>query len=333
MCRKIRNWLFLIVLFLLASTTIQAQYNSTITGMVFDAETKRPVGGVEVELLNDVYSTVARFRTQSSGRYYFNRLSSGNYKLKILALGTNYVEQTQDVTLVPFVIAGRETPDTAYLDFYLNLNPAKVNIGALKSESVFVQEIPQEALDLYKKAISQLNAKNDAGLITLEKAINIFPDYYDALDLLGNQYVERNLFAKSLPFLIKSIDVNQRSFSSFYALGYACYSLNKRKEAIQAMEAATILHPESVNALLWYGRLLRLDGDTKKAEPYLLKAKSLSKRSPIADISWQLALLYQKLERYNDAANELEEFIKLQPNSRDVDNIKKVIANLRQKAK
>lgn len=322
-----------VLLLLLLSVSIQAQFGSSISGMVFDSETRRPVAGVEVELLNDVYTTIGRIRTESSGRYYFSRLSGGNYKLRVLALGTNYIEQSQDITLVPFVIAGRETPDIAYHDFYLKINTAKVNIKDLKTGAVFVQNIPPKALELYKKGVSQLNAKDKDGLTSLEEAIKIFPEYYDALDLLGNQLVERKEYAKSLPFLIKSIDVNQRSFSSFYALGYACYNLNLKKEAMEAMRAATILHPDSVNALFWYGSLLRIDGDNKSAEQYLLKAKSLSKDSPFADVSWQLALLYEKTGRYNDAATELELFIKLQPKARDINNIKKLIANLREKAK
>lgn len=333
MNRSIKKTLVVFLFVVSFSIGIKAQFGSSISGMVFDSETRRPVSSVEVELLNDVYSTVARIRTEGSGRYYFSRLSGGNYKIRILPLGTNYVEQTQDVTLAPFVIQGRETPDSAYVDFYLKINTEKVSIAELKSGTVFAQEVPPQALELYKKAISQLNSKNGEGLITLENAIKVFPDYYDALDLLGNQYVERKEFAKSLPFLIKSIDVNQRSFSSFYALGYACYNLNKREEATEAMRAAAILRPESVNALFWYGRLLRLAGDLKNAEQYLLKAKNLSKNSPIADVSWQLALLYQKIEKYKEAADELEIFVKLQPNSRDKENIRKVIANLRGKAK
>src|SRR5262249_54943813 len=136
----------------------------------------------------------------------------------------------------------------------------------------------------------------------------------------------------SLPYLIKSIDVNQKSFSSFYALAYACYQLNHRPEALQAGHAAVVLQGNSVNAQLLYGTLLRLDGNYSEAEKALREAEKLSKDSPVPEVHWQLALLYNRVGRNKEAADQLEKFLKLEPDAARKKEIQELIVKLRKEA-
>ena len=52
----------------------------------------------------------------------------------------------------------------------------------------------------------------------------------------------------------------------------------------------------------------------------------------VPDAHWQLALLFNQLKRFKEAADELELFLKAQPDARDADKIKKLIQQLRQKS-
>jgi tetratricopeptide (TPR) repeat protein len=97
------------------------------------------------------------------------------------------------------------------------------------------------------------------------------------------------------------------------------------------MRRALTLNQGSVNANLWLGTLLRQTNKLDEAEIYLKQADKLAaSKSP--DVHWQLALLFNQLKRYNEAADELELFLKVQPDSRDIENIKKLIKRLRQQA-
>jgi len=219
------------------------------------------------------------------------------------------------------------------LDIYLKIDKRKFNSGFNGiSEVVFVQEVPEEARRLYKKGLKDIN-DGSKGFDEIEQALRVFPEYFDALNTLGCEYVARKEYQKSLAYLIRSIDVNQRSFSSFYALAYACYELNHRPEALEAARAATVLQPTSVNAQLLYGTLLRLDGSYEKAEKVLLEGKKLSKERSVPEIHWQLALLYNKLGRNKEAADELEEYLKLQPDAPNKKEIQGLIAKLRRPSK
>jgi regulator of sirC expression with transglutaminase-like and TPR domain len=326
----------IVLCFLIAGASVAAQaQNNSITGMVFDAQNRAPVGDIYVELLDSFGMTRGRARIDSSGRFIFRGLPAGNFQIKVLPYGTNYQEQVQDVQLTSFPIGGgRYSTDAAYVDFYLKLDPRKINLGSGGVATVvFAQDVPDDARKLYKKAVKQLGNKKDEGLDSLKQAIGIFPAYYDALDLLGTEYVRRKQYQEAAPYLIKAIEVNQRSFSSFYALGVVAFNLKNMAAATEALRGAVTINPQSINAQLFYGMVLRIGGSFEESEKALLKAESLSeKTSPVAEIHWQLGLLYEKMSRYKMAADELERFLKLAPKTADAESIKKLIVDLRARA-
>jgi tetratricopeptide (TPR) repeat protein len=312
-----------------------AQSINSIYGRVVDAQSRQPVADLFVELLDWVGASRSRSRLDTSGRFEFVGLPSGSYQIKVLTFGTIYRETIQDVRVVALSLGnGRYSPDTAYVDIYLKFDPKKAGTGDGAATVVFAQDVPSDARKLYKKGAGQLDDKKDEGLETLKKAIEIFPTYYDALDRLGREYVLREKYEEAAPYLTKAVDVNKRSFSSFYALGIANYKIKNMTGAMDALREATTINPSSIPAQLFYGLVLRMDGNYELAEKALLHAKTLSEKSaPNAEIHWQLALLYEKTGRYKEAADELEMYLKIAPKTTDVDKIKKMIADLRAKAK
>lgn len=325
----------IILFFIISAATVAAQaQNNSVSGFVFDAQSRMPVGDLYIELLDSLGSTLGRGRIDSSGRFAFRGLRSGTYQIKILTFGTNYKEETQEFRLVSFPLGnGRYSTDAAYVDIYLKLDPKKINTGGGAASVVFVQEIPDDARKLYKKGVNLLEDKKETGLDALKQAIDIFPTYYDALDRLGTEYVLLKRYEEAAPYLIRAVDVNNRSYTSFYALGVASYNLRNLTAAAEALRAAVSIKPLSVNAQLFYGMVLRIESNFEKAEKALLQAKSLSeKTSPVAEVHWQLALLYEKTARYREAADELERYLKIAPKTADAEKIKKLIADFRAKA-
>jgi tetratricopeptide (TPR) repeat protein len=299
---------------------------NSIEGIVWDPY-RRPAANLYVELQNENYFSLRRVRTTGTGRFTFTGLTAGRYNIKVLTSGTNYQEATETIEIVNVI---RNTSDTAFLDIYLKFDKRRLNSGLTElTGAVFVQNIPAEARKLYSQGVSHINDKGDKGFLEIEEALKIFPDYYDALNTLGTEYVARKEYQKALPYLIRSIDINRRSFTSFYALAYACFQLNHRPEALEAARAATVLQGNSLNAQLLYGTLLRMDRSYEKALQALLAAKKLIKDFPVAEVHWQLALLYNRLGRNKEAADELQAYLSIQPEARDRKEIQDLIAKLR----
>src|ERR1041384_1657727 len=91
--------LFVSVLLSLFALPVRGQFSpsgSTITGFVFDPQ-QRPVARVYVELINDVDGVLQRMRTDESGRFVFRGVSHGRFQVRVLAQGTIYEDETQEV--------------------------------------------------------------------------------------------------------------------------------------------------------------------------------------------------------------------------------------------
>jgi tetratricopeptide (TPR) repeat protein len=111
----------------------------------------------------------------------------------------------------------------------------------------------------------------------------------------------------------------------------AQYNVKQIEPAIESFRRAVTLNERSVNANLWLGIALRQTSRPNEAEPYLKRADVLAD-SKLPDAHWQLALLFNQLKRYKEAADELEMFLKVQPDARDAELIKKLIQRLRQQS-
>jgi tetratricopeptide (TPR) repeat protein len=261
-------------------------------------------------------------RTDGSGRFVFRGVSQGRFQVRVLALGTVYEEQTQEVDTT-----GRPSRDTIQKDFYLRLK----NSGSGPAGVIFAQEIPQEAKTMYQRAVADLERNRlEDGVAGLESALKIFPDYYLALERLGLTHLTQQKFAKAVEVFSKAVAVNPRSFNGWYGLSCAHYALNKSDAAVAAAQKAVTLNSNSVDALLILGISLRQAKRYDEAEKPLKQADKISKGlNP--DVHWHLALLYAKnLNRFSDAANELELYLKTTPDTSQTENIKKLIKKYRE---
>src|SRR6185295_19136616 len=161
---------------------------------------------------------------------------------------------------------------------------------------VFVQDIPVAARTSYLKGVAEVARDEEKGLAEIEEALKIFPNYFDALHWLGKEYIARKQYEKGYPYLLRAIDINPRSSSTYYSLGYAFYQLKQYPAALEAAKATALLVPASVDAQLLYGTILRITGSYAEAEKTLLQANSLAKKMN-GEVHWQLSLLYNRLNR------------------------------------
>ncbi len=300
---------------------------NVISGQVWDPN-RRPAANLYVELQTELGSNLGRQRTTETGFFSFSGVSSGRFKIHVITLGTDYLDQTQDVQIMNLQ---QGMSDTVYVDFYLKYDPRRVKSGLDGvTDEVFAQEgISKEAEKHYKKGMSLLeDSKTEQAVAAFRQALDVTPNYYYALNALGRELVQEKKYSEALEYLIKAIDLNQRSYSSYYYLGYACYQLNAIPEAIQASKAATVLKQDSLYAQLLYGTVLRIAGNYDLSERSLLKAKKIG-NNKIAGVNWQLALVFNRLNRNKEAADELETYLINFPTAENKKDVQELIAKLR----
>lgn len=311
------------LLALVSFQTNQTSSNS-ISGHVSNDQ-HTPLADIRVELLNELDSVIRTVKTDGSGLFVFRKLSDGTFQVRVQTSGTNYISQTKRVDLARphgFGAAFEE------LDFILTTDRKTSSTG--KPGVVFVQEVPEPARKEYEKGTELLEKSNkrQEAFAALKSAIDIFPQYFDALETLGTEQVKDAQYEAAIPLLTKALEVNSRAYASCFALGVAQYNLKQLQAAIESFKRAVLLNEKSINANLWLGIALRQTSRPDEAEAYLRRADVLAE-SKLPDAHWQLALLFNQLKRYKEAADELEKFLKVQPDARDAELIKKLIQRLR----
>jgi len=315
-----------LVLLLLGSFSVSQASSlvNQIEGQVYDPN-HRPVPNLYVELLNEVDSVIQRTKTDPAGRFTFRGVPAGTLTVRVVTFGTNFLEQSQQVVIT----RTRSNNDVDYVD--LTLRYDKRNRGPqadMPPGVIFVQDIPPAARALYEKGVGDFDREPDRGMQEVESALDLFPNYFDALNWLGKEHVARRNYEKAYPLLLRAIDVNQRSASTYYSLSYAFYQMKKYPAALEAARASAVLAPASVDAQLLHGTILRIEEKYTEAETVLQKANSLAKKMN-SEVHWQLSLLYNRLNRNQDTIEELETFLKLVPNSPDKNKIRDLIEKLR----
>lgn len=333
MNRLIRLSLISAVVFAsLAAANPAPQGKSSIIGIVFDSS-GRPLEKVRVELLDDVYTVLRTVRTSGTGQFAFHSLSSGYFHVRVKDEKGEYTEEIQRIELVSIQLSptSQGSRDIRQVDFYLRPKSARKPTTGLGV--VFAQNVPDDAKKSYVKAISDLEKnKAEEGIAALKAALGIFPDYYQALVRLGEEQINQSQFAEAHDTLARAIRVNPKGSEGFYWLGIAQVGLKQMPQAIESFRQALLMNPSSVNSVMWLGMALRRSGQLDEAEAQLKRAKKLASK-PIPQAHWELALLYNHQKRNKEAADELELFLKAQPDSRDAEAIKKLIKQLREKVK
>src|SRR5262249_37148258 len=151
--------------------------------------------------------------------------------------------------------------------------------------------------------------KAEQALSSLKKAIEIFPDYYDALELLGIEYVKRSQHEAALPLLNHALELNKRGVKSQYGLGVAYLNLNRLGEAIEQLEAAAQLDLNNSNTYMMLGLAYGNSKFFDKSETAFKKALQLG-GAEAAEAHFYLAGLYNKQAKYRQARQELELLLK-----------------------
>jgi tetratricopeptide (TPR) repeat protein len=309
-----------------------AQGRNSITGFVFN-ESRQPLADTYVELLDELYVTKSRTKTNCSGMFSFRNISDGQYVVKVLPYGTDYEEQLRSVSLIGISPLSGSGAISEQIDFYLRAKKI-TNDGPLAAPGViFAQEIPNNAKKLYEDGIQDLvNKKEQEGFDKLKRSLEIFPNYFLALDRLGREYVVRGYYQAAFVLFTKAVEVNPRSFSSTFGLGLALYRLDQVEKSVNLFRRSTEIDNKQVNGFLWLGISSLQSKNYSQAETALDKAKKLSNgESP--DVYWQLARLYKDTNRFTESADALELYLKYKPTAADTEKIKETIKILRQKAK
>ena len=324
------NSSFVVILFLASAY----QNRNTIEGRVQTSD-HQPVSEVRVFLKNDSYSEIATTYTDGSGRFRFLNLMSGVYYVLIEPGALNFERQSQRVEAVAFTQRQNGGGEVFRVDFVVKSTEAATTSGKYADRGVlFIQPVPDEARKEYANALKKLD-KGDFGsaAASLSHAIEIYPDYYEALELIGTEYVKRQQYKPALPLLLHAVEVNKDGWRAFYSLGLAQYELNQRDAALQSLGRAVELNPSSPNAVMRLGIALAQDSARRTEAIHAFEKVIELAKDRVPTAYFYLGALYASDNQYRKAADAFETFLRVYPQAGEREKIKRMIDEYKQKAK
>lgn len=308
---------------------------NVLQGKVIAPSGTQPANSVRVKLTFNGKAIHETF-TDLSGRFSFPGLSRGTYQLTAEGDGLTFETTSVQAEISAFGAA----PQTFTQDIYLRPiahkptpQPGVVN--------AFTQSVPpaaKQAFDAGLKAAEQ--GKTEAAVTNIRKAIEIFPDYFDAHLQLGNIFLRADQFNEAIAEfdLARQINPNdERAYQSFglllmkqknYAMAVAIFAeasrLNPQNPMNVVMRATALIH-QAANSTDDRGYLLR------RAEEALTEAAARSENKLKPD-SMTMALFYELKSEPEKAAAELEAYLKKSPQIKNSGAIQNEIKRLREKA-
>jgi tetratricopeptide (TPR) repeat protein len=259
--------------------------------------------GVRVDLQALSGGILASAYTTGNGSFEFTNVRQGSYQLVFEEVG--YQE-------------GREQLEVEGPVFGLTVALRKLNgaaPGGPATVSVRELSIPEKARDAMSKGISLLYQKSDypGSVKQFQRAIQFYPDYYEAYAQMGLAYMKMKDPAQSEQALRKSLDLSREHYPDALFLLAALFSSARRfADAEPLARKAVELDPNSWHAQSELAQALvglqRVDEAKKYAEAAVkLQPDNALLHLLLADVHIHLR---------NDPAllDDLNSYLKLAPN-------------------
>ncbi len=269
----------------------------------------RPSKRLTVRLNSNLVSQSVQ--TDSDGAFRFNQLEAGPYTITVEG-------DSQFETAVENVSIEREVSSygrTLSVPVFLKLKP-DVSVPPPAVEAY--QKAQQfERTGNPKKAIEQLNA-----------ALAIYPQFTLAMSQLGSLYLKTGEMEKASEALTKLVQLTPGDISAQQNLGIALFNQKKVQEAEAPLREAIKLNDKLPTAHYYLGLVLVNLKAYADAEKELELAISNGGEN-LALAHKYLGGLYMGSKKNQQAADELEKYLKLDPKAPDAERIKGTIKDLR----
>ena len=281
------------------------------TGQAINTSVKVNLEGVSS------FGASAATATDQDGTFRFRGLSPGSYTVVVDA-GSQYDKARESVVIDPEA-RGR----TVQVAIQLHLK-------ADSSNPAFAG-VPQNALNLYQKATAAAS-KGDtkAAAQFLSDAVTAYPNFTIALSELGLLYMKLGQMDKAGETYEALIKLKPTDALAHLNLGIVLFNKKKFEDAESHLRKALELNSSGPTGHYYLGLTLislkRYDEALKEFETTVANGGD-----NLALAHKYLGGLYMSAKKNQQAADELEKYLKLDPKAPDADRIKGTIKDLRSK--
>jgi tetratricopeptide (TPR) repeat protein len=264
--------------------------------------------------------------SDSKGRFHFSKVPQGQYNIVIFQPGIGETRKTIEVTPSNADAKGR-------IFISLLIDPAKVVPDRSALVSVRELQIPKKAWKEYFEAEKDLSHRNSASAVAhLKQAVELEPKFVAAWNTLGTISYQTREYAQAEDYFRKALEIDPGAFEPLVNLGGTLLSLGKLSEAWNYNLHAVLMRPDDPLANSQLGMTYFEAGRFGLAEKYLLAARKLDP-GHFSHPQLMLAEIYLHEGRSEEAADQLEDFLRHHPDWPSAARMRSKIAELRNSPK
>ena len=327
--------LVLLLSFLILPGTTQAQrapHSSPIPlqihGQLRHAQGGRPAEFIMVRLESYRGGVEGEILTDRSGTFTFIGLSPEVYVVSVRTPGFREVSQQVDL----------RTQITDYVQLTL-VSEANSSTSSNRT-GVIDANVPHSAFAEFEKGRDALLQTNNAtgGILHLENALKIYPNYFEALLLLGTAYMDQNEWDKAEQALARALQLYPKAANALFALGELYLKQNKDADSEKLLLQGLQFEDRSWQGHLSLGhvywKMAAKFVDEAHYRPLLEKSYLHAKRAlqlnpDLAAAHLLKGSLLFKARRAQDALPEFEEYVRLDPNGQFVGQTRALVQRIR----
>lgn len=281
----------------------------------------RSISSMSVKVSLESVSTFGSLATATDqdGVFRFRNLQAGSYTI-IVDAGEEYEKARETVNIDREASPGGRIIQVA-IQLHLKedaSNPALANV-------------PEKALSSYQKgAAAAKKGDAKAAVEFLNSAISVYPNFPMALSELGLQYLKLTQLDRAAETFEALLKLNPSDTAAHLNLGIVLFNKKKLDEAEAHLRKALELNAAGPTPYYYLGlTLIGLKRYDEAQKEFELAISNGGESLPLAHK--YLGGLYMSAHKNQQAADELEKYLKLDPKAGDAERIRATIKDLRSK--
>jgi tetratricopeptide (TPR) repeat protein len=285
-----------------------------VAGQVRIADLGEPAQNISVRLERFSGGIVDEMPTDNQGRFRFAGLQRGYYTVVINAEGFEPVRQHADLQML----------FRAYLMFELTRIKANHPDNSLV---VIDARVPQSARDEFAKARLALLGKNPENAVThLERAVLLYPEFFEAHFLLGTTHMKLRQWAKAESTLNRALQIKPDNSPAMLSLGEVYWRQKRTEEAEKTLLEGLKLDDQAWQGYFTLSRLYWDLGNIPKAGPAV--ARTLQLKPDFAEAHLLAGNILLHVKQPERALTEYREYLRLAPKGEFASQAKELIQKL-----
>lgn len=283
-----------------------------IYGQVRIKDSSEPARNVAVRLERFSGGIVEEMATDNQGRFRFAGLQRGYYTVIVNAEGFEPVRQHADLQVL--------------FKAFMMLELASVKTGGpdKSSSAVIDARVPSPAQQEFAKARSALQEKKPESAVPhLEKALTIYPEFFEAQFLLGTIHITLRDWNKAESNLNRALEIKPNNPAVMVSLGEVYWRQKRHADAEHILREGLKLDEKSWQGHFALGRLYWDMGEVAKAGAPI--GMTLQLKPDLAEAHVYAGNILLRVNQPERALVEYREYLRLAPKGELVQQVQDLV--------